>query len=163
MYIVEITRKNGIFDPEAKDALHGILDLKIQADDVKVSQVYIISGKIKTTEAKAIAEKVLLDPIIENFKVSAYTPEENIPYPSQEKGSWEILKLFQQGVTDNVGETTLSMIHNLKFKNVDTVHTGKKFIIRNGTSGLTYSDAEKAGLRVLANTIIETINIRKIK
>ncbi len=160
MYLVETRRKKEIVDAEAQDLLHSIHDLKIDVKDVRISQVYILTGEISQSDAEAIAQKVLLDPIIETYKVTKYKRIEQTAYPSHDVGDWEAMKLFHHGVTDNIGDTALVMMHNLGFKKVESVMTGKKFIIKGGIS---FSDMERIGTRVLANPIIESFTIRKTK
>lgn len=158
MYLVEIRRKKGLVDPEANDILHSIHDLKLPVKEIQVSQVYILSGNLSDTDSKKIAEKVLLDPIIETFTITPYkTPEQKKNDP-QITGNWDILKLYHHGVTDNIGETALVMMHNMGFKKVTSVMTGKRYIVKGD---LTTEAIEKIGSKVLANPIIESLFIRK--
>ena len=162
MFLIEITKKENVPDAEGNDTLHGIADLQIAAESVRVDQVYLLEGRLKPSELKHIAEMALVDPIIEDYSIRKI---DSLPagrkFPGSEKSSWSVLKTFHHGVTDNVGQTTLEAIRNLGVRNVDSVMTGKRYRISGGT--LSFDDAGKIASRLLANPLIESFVIEKIR
>jgi phosphoribosylformylglycinamidine (FGAM) synthase PurS component len=159
MYLIEVSKKDRVTDAEGNDARHGIADLQLRAETVRVDQVYMLEGRLAAGDLRRIAESVLTDPIIEDFTVrkAAALPKQR-PFRDAEKGPWSVLKTFHHGVTDNVGQTTLEAIRNLGIGPVAAVTTGKRYRIGGP---LPFGDARKIATRLLANPLIESCVIEK--
>lgn len=160
MFSIEISKKSSIKDAEGSEVLRSILNLHIQPERVLVNQFYMIEGTTNMDELRKIAGDLLIDPVIEESSIQLYSQPVQKKYENTDTGSWEILKLFHFGVTDNVGETTLKAIHDAGINSATHVMTGKKYLL---IGSLTYNQAKDISTRILSNPIMETCLIRKIK
>jgi len=159
MHIIEIAKMDGVPDAEGGDARHGIADLGIEVPDVRVDQVYLLEGSMSAADLKRVADKVLLDPIIETavIRKGASLPRQR-RFKDSVRAEWSVLKTFHHGVTDNVGQTTLEAIHNLGTKNVVSVMTAKRYRV---SGRIPFSDISKIATRFLSNPLIESCVIEK--
>jgi phosphoribosylformylglycinamidine (FGAM) synthase PurS component len=161
MHIIEISKKDRVPDAEGLDIVHGVADLKIAVRAVRVIQVYILEGALSGARLKRIAENILVDPVIEDYKIlKMKTLPVRKRFRDSEKSDWSVLKTFHHGVTDNVGMTALEAIRNLGTAGVESVSTGKRYLI---AGPLAFGDARKIADRLLANPLIESCVIEKLR
>ena len=160
MFKIEVFKKSNIQDSEGKKYLSAVTDLKIKAEAIQYHKLYIIEGNLSLKQAELIAEKILVDPIIENYKIDSNPISTSETYQLEELGDWKVYKTFHYGVTDNIGERTLKAIHDIKLTNVNSVSTGSIFYIYKN---LPFNQIKLISNRIFANPIIESYSIQKIK
>lgn len=153
MHLIEIIKRDEGNDPETAELIFGLQDLRLKTRAVKIHDIYIIEGNPSRLELEQIAQTVLIDPIIQQFRISALPKaSKNI----KKNGTWRVLKTFHSGVTDNIGETTLRAVHDLGIKSITGIRTGKYFYI---TEPAERTEIEIMCTRLFANPIIESFRI----
>ncbi|MFN3966691.1 MAG: phosphoribosylformylglycinamidine synthase subunit PurS [Endomicrobiia bacterium] len=147
IYKIEIYNKENIFDGLAHNLKKDILDLGIKSlKDIKVSTLYLIEGDITLSQIKTVCEKLLIDPVTQEYKIqdSKFKIEKL-------KNVHTVEVWFKPGVTDAVGETTRIGIKDLGIKGNFSVKTGMKYTLK----GISKKEAEKIANRILANKVIQ--------
>ncbi|MCM8818687.1 MAG: phosphoribosylformylglycinamidine synthase subunit PurS [Candidatus Omnitrophica bacterium] len=67
-WIIEVYLKDGVTDPVGETARKTIIESKILKDAiVKTGKKYYIKGKLTEKQIKEICEKILLNPLIQNY------------------------------------------------------------------------------------------------
>ena len=68
MYRIEVWVKEGFADPRSEGLQKDILDLGIKTvKHVRVSNVYLLEGKLSENELQTICRELLTDPIVEEY------------------------------------------------------------------------------------------------
>jgi len=133
--IIEIYKKRG------KEETFYIKDKVI----FKKSRIYIFEGIIEDKAIKKIAEKLLTDPVIEEFSVGI----------KKSAVGTDILVLFKDNVLDIEGERVLKMLKFLNIKRVKKVRFGRKYNISKKLNNK--EEIIKLLSRTLYNPVIEKI------
>lgn len=151
IYKIEVFNKENIFDGLAHNLKKDILDLGIKSlKDIKVSTLYLIDGDITLTQIKTVCEKLLIDPVTQEYKI------QNSKFEIKNLRNTYIVEVwFKPGVTDAVGETTKIGIKDLGIKGSFSVKTGMKYTLK----GVSKKEAEKIANKILANKVIQTYKI----
>ena len=150
-YKIEIFNKENIFDGLAHNLMKDIFDLGIKSlKDLKVSYLYLIEGNLNLSRIKTICEKLLIDPVTQEYKISNSKTK-----VSDYKNVHIVEVWYKQGVTDAVGDTTKIGIKDLGIEGDFSVRTGMKYTL----VGVNIKEAEKIADKILANKVVQTYKI----
>lgn len=139
---VEVRVRPGVTDPRAAATLAKARSLGFSPSSARVARVYLIEGKLKPAQKKAIAQKLLADPVTE----VAFAGVE----PAADGTVVEVHPL--PGVMDPAGQSVREAIYSLL--GVETaVATG----VRYDLHGVTPEDAAALAQKTLANPVIHRI------
>ena len=148
---IEIKDKSGIFDAAGDSVLKDILDCGIYSvKEVKVTQVYLISGDVVRDGAKKIACELLADPIVQDYFIYS---DDHSKVPSV-RGCKTIEISYNPGVMDPVEESTLKGIHDLNVGVASAVRTSKKYLIYGNPSE---NELDFITNKVLMNKLIQHV------
>lgn len=122
--------------------------LGMEVDSVRSRRVYTINAKLSDEELDLLKRDLFADTINERFS-------------EETDFDWLIEVGYKPGVTDNVGHTAkntaIPAIIKRKLGEDEGVYTSTQYLI--GGKGLTKESAERIGLDLLANPIIESIKV----
>ncbi len=128
-------------------------DLRIKGiRSVSYIDVYEIDADLRKEEAERIAQKLLIDPITQNYSINS---------PLISNFDWAIEVKYHKDVTDNVGITAVEGIEDLlgrKFKEPEKVRSRRKYVI---LGKITENDVKTICKGLLANELIETYCCKK--
>jgi phosphoribosylformylglycinamidine (FGAM) synthase PurS component len=150
-YLIEVSHRPGVSDPVGKGLAHDIHHLALaRVKGVLSAQLYRLAGSISESERKRIAEDLLCDPIIQEYR-------EDTPVKSARKqGALVIDVWYKPGVTDVVGESVLKGIRDLSIQGVKEVRTGRRYHLQ----GVTRQEiAQKIALALLVNPLVHESTI----
>lgn len=122
--------------------------LGMDVDSVRSRRVYTINAELSDEELDLLKGDLFADPVNER-------------YSEDTEFDWMIEVGYKPGVTDNVGWTTknaaIPAVIKRRLGEDEGVYTSTQYLIN--AKNLTKGDAEKIGLDLLANPIIESINV----
>jgi len=154
LWRVEVRDKAGVFDAAGEGLKKDILDLGIDTvKGVKVSQVFSLEGSISSGQIQTIAQKLLVDPITQDFSVTT-VKNSLIKLPGFLSGTKVIEVAYNPGVMDPVEESTLKGIRDLGINSVKTVRTAKRFLIKGR---LSPKEINIINDKLLCNKIIQHV------
>ncbi|RMF55509.1 phosphoribosylformylglycinamidine synthase [Candidatus Woesearchaeota archaeon] len=148
---IEVGFKEGVTDAEGeaiKRRIEGELGIK-KVESVKTIKVYIIGvdESVPRTTLEEIANKVLLDPIIQVSSVD---------HPIAHDFSWLIEIGKKPGVADPEGRTAETAVEDVLGRSIvppdKGIFTSKQYLIKGD---LSRSDAERIAAELLGNKMIE--------
>ncbi len=149
-YRIEISPQNTWRDSRGEKIKEQLVTFfNIKVDAVKTRDVYTVSADITNEEAKLIA-KELTNPVLQNGIVGE----------SAVDGDWVVAIGFKPGVTDNVGRSAHEAIGDIvgrKLERNEEVFSSVEYIFT--AKDLTKADIEHVAKDLLANALIESINI----
>jgi phosphoribosylformylglycinamidine synthase II len=150
MYRIEVSVKEGFADPRSEGLQKDILDLGIiTVERVRVSNIYLLEGKLNENELLAVCRELLTDPIVEEY---SYRER---PAPD---GAHLVEVAYNPGVMDPVEESVKKGIRDLGINTVTAVRTAKKYLLWGEFSAETLqSICEK----LLVNSVVQHIVARK--
>ncbi len=131
------------------DGLRGdMLDLGINGiERVRSVRLYALHGELSPAELDRIIADLLVDAVMqEHLKID----DAGLPVAS---GQWGVEVWFRRGVTDAVGETTLKASRDLGVTGIESVDTGRGYIL---AGQISRSQTDTICRRLLANDVIET-------
>jgi len=71
-YEIFVTYKEGIFDPPGVTAERALANLGYQGvDEVKIGKYIRLSGDVDTSQVTEMCEKLLANPVIEDFRIES--------------------------------------------------------------------------------------------
>jgi phosphoribosylformylglycinamidine synthase II len=146
LYRIEVSVKEGFTDPRAGALEKDILDLGIKTvKRVRVSNIYLIEGKLDEKEVLTICQELLTDPITEEYSYK------DVPCPD---GARLIEVAYNPGVMDPVEESVRKGIKDLGITSVEAVRTAKKYLLWGEFPGDTLqSICEK----LLVNSVVQHV------
>jgi phosphoribosylformylglycinamidine (FGAM) synthase PurS component len=145
-YLIEVAHKPGVTDPVGKGLTHDINHLGLaRVKGVRSAQLYRLMGRLSETERKRIAQELLCDPIIQDYR-------EDTPVKSERKqGAWVIDVWYKTGVTDAVGDSVLKGIRDLNIQGVKEVRAGMRYHLQ----GISRQEvADRIAQALLANPLV---------
>jgi phosphoribosylformylglycinamidine synthase len=150
VYRIEVSVKEGFADPRSEGLLKDILDLGIKTvNRVRVSNVYLLEGKLDDKELLAICRELLTDPIVEEFSY------QESPSPD---GARLVEVAYNPGVMDPVEDSVKKGIRDLGITTITAVRTAKKYLFWGDFSDdILQSICDK----LLVNSIVQHIVARK--
>ncbi len=157
-YRIETVYNPEANDPEANDVLQEAAHLGIASiDSIHSVKVYIIDGRIADREIRDLAEKLFVDPILQQYRIY---PGDDVHWDWMESGEFHSIEITRkQGVMDPVKQSALKGAADLGMgQQVESVRTARKYMLKGD---INTSDIEKLAYKALANTTIEEVYIDK--
>lgn len=149
VYTIEVYSRENIPDVFGMGVKKSAEELGIShIEDVRVSELYRFSGSISSVHLRDISEKLLIDPVIQEYSVYDKTLEK--------KGFWAVEVWYRQGVTDTVAATAVSAAKDLGIKPSFSVSTGKKYYLKGR---LARKDIQAISQKILSNSLIHDCRI----
>ena len=150
MYRIEVSVKEGFADPRSEGLLKDILDLGIKTvNRVRLSNIYLLEGKLDDKELLAICKELLTDPIVEEFSY------QESPCPD---GARLVEVTYNPGVMDPVEDSVKKGIRDLGITTITAVRTAKKYLFWGDFSNdILQSICDK----LLVNSIVQHIVAQK--
>ena len=154
-YRIEVAPRREWHDARGEKVKKQINDfLKIQLDSVRTRDVYTVSADITAADAARIAE-YLTNPVLQTSRVggNALTAQDN-------GCRFLVVVGFKPGVTDNVGRTAREAVADIigrKLTKDENVFSSVEYLLYG--TGLTLEAVETLSRKLLANELIQTVNI----
>ncbi len=118
---------------------------------VRTREIFTIDAALTDDEMARVARE-LTDPVIQLAGTPRLEPDE--PF------DWMVIVGFKPGVTDNIGRTARAALADIlgrKLAADEAVYTARAYLLRG--AGLTRAHAQALAEGLLANTLVETIEI----
>ena len=151
LYRIEIGLKQGVPDARGRGVLHqsqGALGLTIDACQTR--DVYKVVATMDATQAAEV-QTAFADPVVADSALNRL--------PAPEAFDWMLEIGFKPGVTDNVGRTARGALTDLVGRELEweeQVYTSVQYFL---SGSLSRQDAERVGKDLLANTLIQTVQV----
>lgn len=128
IYRIEIAEKESFHDAIGASVKKNIEDLGLHDRIKRIAtvQVYLLEGDLNESNVKKICEKLLTDPITQNYSYRG-----NV---CNEKGFKVVEVAYNLGVMDPVEESAKKAILDLGIKGIRAVKTAKKYLIKGRLS-----------------------------
>ncbi len=148
MFRVEVSVKPDLPDPRGEALKADIRDLGIGGvQQVRVSDVYLLEGKLTQKELELISRQLLADPIVEAYSIGQ-TPL----IAPQDARAVEVA--YNPGVMDPVEESVGKGIRDLGVNALKSVKTAKRYYL---WGELSTSDIELISNKLLVNSVIQHV------
>jgi phosphoribosylformylglycinamidine synthase subunit PurSL len=163
LWQVDIHPANGQPDSLGQSASASAGELGI-ATDLKIEGAYgfLIQGNLDETQITSIANELLSDPIAQTCltKPAGHASLNVARTDAAASPATLIYSMPKPGVMDPVAQSTLQLLHNLKY-DVEEVRTFRKYWVRQNavSSGMERSVIQRLCQKVLANDSIEQVNV----
>lgn len=145
----EVRARAGQIDPAANSARKELASIGILAPSVRVARIYLIqrnvSAPFNDRQRTLIQSELLSDAVIEQVFPGASPPPAGF-------GMIEVFPL--PGVMDPVGQTVREALLSMLGEEVEVI-SGTRYEIE----GLSPQQAEQAGKRLFANTVIQRVQV----
>ena len=148
MWVVGVCYKEGAVDPVGYGTKADISDIQINVDDVRSMQLYFLDGNINETDVKRIAEELLTDPVLQEYKCGKATADLTIG-----KSHWFVTTKPKAGVMDAVGLGVTEAVRILGVNGI-TIASGNAYRIFGKR---TQQQIEKICRKCLSNELIEDV------
>jgi phosphoribosylformylglycinamidine synthase len=150
MYRIEVWVKEGFADPRAEGLLKDIADLGIKTvERARVSNVYLLEGRLDDRELRSICRELLADPIVEEYATG------DVPAPEDAR---LVEVRYNPGVMDPVEESVKKGIRDLGIGGVTAVRTAKKYLL---WGDLTNATLQSISDKLLVNSVVQHVVARK--
>ncbi len=151
IYRIEIGLKDGVPDARGRGVIHRAQGaLKMDIAECRTRDVYKVVANIDDAKAAEV-QKAFADPVVAESAMGRL--------PAPEKFDWMLEVGFKPGVTDNVGRTARGALQDEVGRELEweeQVYTCIQYFL---TGDLTRADVEHLGKDLLANTLIQTIQV----
>lgn len=148
-WIVEIFKKKIIPDVFGNEIKKSIQEIGIKnISNVKVSNLYKISGEFEKQTLKKIVEELLIDNVSERYRIYKKS--------QKKKGCIVVEVWLKEGVADPVGETAKRTIIESGILKELKVNSGKKYYLKGK---FKKQEIVEICERILANTLIQDYKI----
>ncbi|MBP7055582.1 MAG: phosphoribosylformylglycinamidine synthase subunit PurL [Candidatus Omnitrophica bacterium] len=150
-YRIEVREKKGFYDALGESVKKDISDLgyKGKVKEVKTVQVYLIEGGLEEPDVKLLCKNLFTDPITQDYKIG----DEANP---EDKGYKIVEVAYNPGVMDPVEESAKKAVKDLGIKDIRTVKTARKYLIKGS---LSYKDIRAIADKILYNKVIQHLVI----
>ena len=145
---VEVAEKDGYYDAAGAAVKHDIHDLGLQGkvDHVKTVQVYMLEGDLPESGVRRICEELLTDPVTQRY---------NYRGPARSENGYKVIEVaYNPGVMDPVEESAKKAVSDLGIRNIRTIKTARKYLIKGG---LSYAQLHSIAEKALYNKVIQHI------
>lgn len=154
-YRIEIAVRRKWTDARAESVKRGIRNvLGMQGvEEIRTRDVFTVCADIDRPQAETIA-KELANPVTQEWTVGQSAPEDGLDF------DFIIAVGYRPGVTDNVARTAHEAIGDIigrKLRKDEQVFSSVEYLVK--APGMTREDMEKIGTGLLANVLIETVNV----
>ncbi len=144
---ISVVNREDVVDAVGEELRGDILDLGIDGvDRVRYVRLYALHGVLSDDQVGRITTDLLTDPVTQEY---LRTDSDTLPVDS---GEWGVEVWYRPGVTDAVGETTLKGGRDLGITGIESVDTGRGYIL---TGTLARRQVDTICRRLLANDVIE--------
>ncbi|KPK62820.1 MAG: phosphoribosylformylglycinamidine synthase [Planctomycetes bacterium SM23_32] len=153
---VEVIHKEDCKDPAGLSALADVRDLGIRSvRDVRAVDVFLVDGELEPAQVRALTEALLLDPVVQRYRVCGPGQE---PWPWAEDGDVHSIEVKRRpGVMDPVQQSAMKGAADLGLGDrVSAIRTARRYLIRGG---LSRQELERIAWKALANDTIEEVHI----
>jgi phosphoribosylformylglycinamidine synthase II len=148
LFRVEVSVKPDLPDPRGEALRADIRDLGIgSVQQVRVSDVYLLEGKLTPKELEQVCSQLLADPIVEDYALGHDSPV-------SAKDARAIEVAYNPGVMDPVEESVSKGIGDLGVKNLESVKTAKRYYL---WGRLSNGDIELISNKLLVNSVIQHV------
>jgi phosphoribosylformylglycinamidine synthase len=150
LFRIEVSVKDGFTDPRAEALQKDINDLGMATvKRARVSNIYLLEGKLNEAELTAIGRELLTDPIVEQFSY-----QENSP-PAE---AHLIEVAYNPGVMDPVEESVKKGIYDLGITKVAAVRTAKRYLL---WGELSKEAIQSICDKLLVNSVVQHVVARR--
>jgi phosphoribosylformylglycinamidine synthase II len=147
LFRVEVSVKPGFPDPRGEALQADIRDLGIAGvSQVRVSNIYLLEGKLSQEELDLICRELLADPVVEEYSIGESS--------SAPQDAHTIEVAYNPGVMDPVEESVKKGILDLGVTKVESVKTAKKYYL---SGKLSAGDIELTSSKLLVNSVIQHV------
>ncbi len=144
---IAVVNKEDVVDAVGEGFRGDIIDLGIDGvDRVRYVRLYALHGALSDVEVDQITRILLTDPVSQN-----HLETDTLALPVK-SGEWGVEVWLRPGVTDAVGETTLKGGLDLGISGIESVDTGRGYIL---AGSLARPQIDTICRRLLANDVIE--------
>ena len=144
---IAVVNRKDVVDAVGEGLRGDILDLGIGGvEGVRHVRLYALHGALSAAELDRITTGLLADPVTQEHLEIA---DAGLPVAP---GEWGVDVWFRPGVTDAVGETALKGSRDLGVQGIESVDTGRGYIL---AGPLIRSQVDTICRRLLANDVIE--------
>jgi phosphoribosylformylglycinamidine synthase len=151
IYRIEIGLKDGVPDARGRGVIHRAEGaLKMVIAECRTRDVYKVVANIDESTASVVQE-TFADPVVAESAMC------RLPHP--ESFDWLLEVGFKPGVTDNVGRTARGALRDIVGRDLEweeQVYTCIQYFL---SGDLSREDVEHLGKDLLANTLIQTIDV----
>jgi len=151
IYRIEIGLKDGVPDARGRGVIHRAEGaLKMAIAQCRTRDVYKVAANIDAAKA-AVVRKTFADPVVAESAIGRL--------PAPEDFDWLLEIGFKPGVTDNVGRTARGALKDVAGRDLEweeQVYTSIQYFL---SGELSREDVEHLGKDLLANTLIQTIDV----
>jgi phosphoribosylformylglycinamidine synthase len=113
---------------------------------VWVSTLYFLRGELSPSQVRQLAESLLVDPIVEDFRYGLVEHRDNESYE-------QVVEVgFHPGVTDAVAENLLRRAHQMGIRSLEAAATGTRYRFEGN---ITPEDLRQIACQLLANEVIQ--------
>jgi len=150
LFRIEVSVREGFPDPRGEALQKDILDLGITTvKRVRVSNIYLLEGKLDEVEVRRICQELLADPVVEEYSLGETPPAD---------GAYIIEVAYNPGVMDPVEESASKGIRDLGITTIESVRTAKRYSLWGELS----EEALKSICdKLLVNSVIQHIVTRR--
>lgn len=148
---VEIKEKAGILDPAAQSIKKDVVDFGLRGvEDVRIVQVYILSGDLSREQTSLIASQLFADKVTQEYD---FCPAHEYALPFKE--SDHVVEIaYNNGVMDPVEESTLKGIRDFGIDTVKSVRTARQYHFKGQ---LSQPQLKLIVEKVLSNKLIQHV------
>jgi phosphoribosylformylglycinamidine synthase II len=147
LFHIEVARRQTIGDPDGRDILEQARELGINTiEAVRTASVFVIQGLNHESQAEAVAEQLLADPLAEEYAIGR-------PILVEGMGQRIAQVLKKPGVMEPAAASVLKGIHDLGLS-AEKVRIARKYQFEGE---LEDEELESLAKRVLANDVIEDV------
>jgi phosphoribosylformylglycinamidine synthase len=151
IFRIEIGLKEGVPDARGRGVIHRAEGaLKLEIDQCRTRDVYKVAAGIDGQTAMNV-QQTFADPVVAESAIG------RLPAPGT--FDWMLEIGFKPGVTDNVGRTARGALKDVVGRDLEweeQVYTSIQYFL---SGNLSREDVEHLGKDLLANTLIQTIDV----
>jgi phosphoribosylformylglycinamidine (FGAM) synthase PurS component len=148
--IIEVKLKSQFRDRHGEHVLHDIVDSGVKnVRKVSAALLYRFESVLEESDLKAIAEKLLIDPITEEYRLHT-APVASKP------GANSIHIWLKPGVTDTVADSVAKAIRDLGVLKSVTIKTGRRFTFEGPIAVPALRSLVE---RLLVNTMVQEYEV----
>jgi len=144
LFRIEVSVKSGFPDPRGEALQKDIRDLGIMAvKQVRVSDIYLLQGKLDEAEVTRICQELLADPVVEEYSYREEPPPDDAHL---------IEVAYNPGVMDPVEESVVRGIRDLGIVTVESVRTARRYLL---WGELSEEALQSISDKLLVNSVIQ--------
>ena len=150
MFRIEVSVKDGFPDPRGEALQKDIRDLGIMTvKQVRVSDIYLLEGKLNEAEVRRICQELLADPVVEEYSYR------EAPSPDD---AHVIEVAYNPGVMDPVEESVKKGIRDLGVVTIESVKTAKRYLL---WGELSEEALQFISDKLLVNSVIQHMVVKR--